>query len=89
MSEAADIMGAAELVNEAAEIWSLPWHALQRALAAGASANASGSVNAGGRFAVMQTPEWRFPSVFVATAPARTWLGRAHTRTVARGPGAK
>jgi len=54
-------------MNDMFEIWSLPWHALQRRLAKGVGAEAAANAttnppNAGAR---------------VAAAPASSWLTRA------------
>ena len=56
-----------------AEMWSLPWHELQRSLAAGLNPGA------GGRFAGPAAPALPFPGA-LRCPPNPTWLGRARAR---------
>ena len=55
-------------MNDICEMWSLPWHALQRSLALGVAPDASAS----------STKAVNVPSV---ANPANSWLSRAQRRT--------
>jgi hypothetical protein len=57
-------------MNEVCEMWSLPWHALQRNLALGLSANAPAHSGA----------TIKAVSVQSSTVYANSWLGRARLR---------
>jgi hypothetical protein len=69
-------------MNDGAEMWSLPWHELQRRLAAALSPGA------GGRFAGPAAADLRFPGA-VRCPPYPTWLGRARARAALRESPAK
>jgi hypothetical protein len=64
-------------MNDTCEMWSLPWHALQRNLALGLSANAPAhswaTIKAGG--AIIKTVNVQSTAVH-----ANSWLGRARLR---------
>jgi hypothetical protein len=60
-------------MNHRAEMWSLPWHELQRSLAAGLNPGA------GGRFAGPAAPALPFPGTLRCPSNP-TWLGRARAR---------
>ncbi len=70
-------------MNDRAEGWSLPWHDLQRSLAAGLNPGA------GGRFAGPAVPVLRFPGAVSCLPQNHTWLGRARARAALRTSTAK
>jgi len=61
-------------VSDIAELWSLPWHELQRSLAAVVGAQAAGQASGNGAitFKVAGSP--------CAFSPAGSWLGRTRAR---------
>jgi hypothetical protein len=61
-------------MKDIAELWSLPWHELQRSLAAGFGANAAGQPGASG------SPTFKVPSPPCTLSPVGSWLVRARTR---------
>lgn len=69
-------------MSDRADMWSLPWHELQRRLAAALSPAG------GGRFAGSTAPDCRF-SVAFRCPPNPTWLGRARARAELGAPAAK
>jgi hypothetical protein len=54
-------------LNDTFELWSLPWHALQRSLAEGVGAEGSRAMR----------PRERVPGVNPAAGVAANWLSRA------------
>jgi hypothetical protein len=65
-------------MNDTYEMWSLPWHALQRNLALGLGGDAS--AHAGGAIKTVNVPSAKTVNVQSATAYANSWLGRARLR---------
>lgn len=70
-------------MNDIVELWSLPWHELQRSLAAGLKPGA------GGLFTGPAVPVLKFPGAFRCLSPNHTWLGRARARADLGAPAAK
>jgi hypothetical protein len=58
-------------MSDIAELWSLPWHELQRSLAAGFGENAAGQAGGSGSYAIKHV---KTPNVI---SPVGTWLVRA------------
>jgi hypothetical protein len=85
VSEASKIGGLTGLAVDVPEIWSLPWHALQRTLAAGFNPNSSAHCPARAHSAAWPAPALRFADPFRALSPVCSWLGRARARDDAGG----
>ena len=62
-------------MNDVCEIWSLPWHGLQKSLANAIAAQASASRGAARKFANSRSDEMRG-----AALCGTSWLGRALQR---------
>jgi len=60
-------------MSDIAELWSLPWHELQRSLAAGFGGNAAGAAGGSG------SPFVRVVGGPCVISPAGSWLVRART----------
>jgi len=60
-------------MNEICEMWSVPWHALQRNLALGLAANA----------ASLSAPALKSSSVQGVAVSANSWLSRARRQAAA------
>ena len=62
-------------MNDACEIWSLPWHGLQKSLAKAITAQASASRGVARKFANLKSDEMQG-----ADFSGSSWLGRALQR---------